>query len=156
MLKTSNWTVIFKLLNNFCEFLYFSRNSIFDTYCLQYLHWTVRNTEDVGSIPGPLKMVVLLSLGPIPSGRPKNLRDVDKWSTKITRLYCEQLRRNRGTWEVIPLPIKTSNRGTYRLYCERGVNYNCKIIFFWKKKKKKKKIKQLRDVVLAFKCSGFQ
>ena len=49
-----------------------------------------RNSEDVGSIPGTRRYVVArmttqnggpLSLGPIPSGRLKNLKDVDKWSS---------------------------------------------------------------------------
>ena len=49
-----------------------------------------RNTEDVGSNPGMGRYIVArmttenggpLSLGPIPSGRITNLKDVDKWSS---------------------------------------------------------------------------
>ena len=48
------------------------------------------NSEDVGSISGTGRYIVArmttqnggpLSLGPIPSGRLKNLNDVDKWSS---------------------------------------------------------------------------
>ena len=48
------------------------------------------NTEDVGSNPSTCRYTVALmnpknggplSLGPIPMGRLKNLKDVDKWSS---------------------------------------------------------------------------
>ena len=51
---------------------------------------TLAYTEDVGSIPGTGRYIVArmttknggpLSLGLIPSGRLKNLKDVDKWSS---------------------------------------------------------------------------
>ena len=56
----------------------------------QWVTHLPRNREDVGSNPGIGRWVVvgmftlnsrLLSLGPIPSARSKNIKDIDNWSS---------------------------------------------------------------------------